>query len=280
MASPLHKFVAGSSQPRTRGASIPRAQDVIINPQFAKRSEAQKRARSPQRSQRMLKPSTQAPRATKSSRLEGQQSIETFFHGPSERPPSQMLARAGMIPSDKPLSKDSGNILTCAFEHCSTIQKLVKSRKVLLRGSPWVPWSHAQAVLKDVLQLSTVLAHLDMQVFAWAPEELLPGFQIKCPSCKLPVTSSEWSRPRILHGLSQISVYTSRLYTCYGCQAGKTPRKKFSADLPEVLAQLPHQLASQRMLLDTGRTLFEAPVLDLVRSLAIRTSCSHRRSAE
>ena len=56
----------------------------------------------------MLKPSTQAPRATKSSRLEGQQSIETFFHGPSERPPSQMLARAGMIPSDKPLSNDSG----------------------------------------------------------------------------------------------------------------------------------------------------------------------------
>ena len=125
-----------------------------------------------------------------------------------------------------------------------------------------------------------------MRVFVWAPEFMRPNLQIRCPYCRGIIISSEWSRPRILHGLAQASFYTTRLYTCPRCPgSNETPktararndsrvRKKFSADMPELLALLPQEVLAKRTLLDTGRILYEAPVLDFVRSMSTRTSWS------
>ena len=44
--------------------------------------------------------------------------------------------------------------------------------------------------------------------------------------------------------------------------------------MPELLALLPQEVLAKRTLVDTGRILYEAPVLDFVRSMSTRTSWS------
>ena len=50
--------------------------------------------------------------------------------------------------------------------------------------------------------------------------------------------------------------------------------KRFLADAPEVLASLPWAIRSQWQFTNTGRSLCDAPVIDLIRTMATKTSWS------
>ena len=118
-------------------------------------------------------------------------------------------------------------------------------------------------------------------IFVWDPMALLPGLNISCPKCGLPASRSNWCSPRHIQRLQGNSVYTTRRYGCYAC--GKTSgqrkprtrtRKLFLADAPEVLASLPSGIRSQWQFTNTGRSLCDAPVIDLIRAMATKTSWS------
>ena len=119
-------------------------------------------------------------------------------------------------------------------------------------------------------------------VFVWSPEHLLPGFKMTCPSCHAATGSSEWVRPRILHGVTQINYYLTCKYSCFNCVAGKSKaagsrhkqRKTFMADARDVLDQLPPGLAAMHNLIDSGKIICEPTVLDFIRAMATKTSWS------
>ena len=287
------------SATRSAGGRVPRAADITLLPLRAPRQKSQRRAdtrSSPKRSKSAMRSCR-----TKARRLEGQSSIQDFFYQHKRAEPIEInlrgdqpsLLSSASIPQSLPTFTNSSELLSSALERCVAVQKLIKSGDIPLHESPWVSWSCVNEVLKKKRNqaitsdaTSVLLAKMDMQIFAWAPDLICPGLQMRCPSCRKPSTSSEWSRPRVVHGLAQAGVYTTSLYTCLHCSASPRlansastrhatrVRKKFSADLPEVLALLPKDVLAKRELFDTGRILYEAPVLDFVRSMSTKTSWS------
>ena len=113
------------------------------------------------------------------------------------------------------------------------------------------------------------------RVFIWAPEKLLRGWRLPCPTCKRATSPSEFSTPRAVHTLTDHYLYVSTKHICYHCGSRKEmlrPKVKMKADRPEVLACMPTSLRRMRHIVEAGRTLFDAEVLDHVRSMATRTS--------
>jgi len=168
-----------------------------------------------------------------------------------------------------------------AQAYCKEIQSKLALRTLLLQGDPWVRPSLPLCRMQyGPASPSARHGHFQHWIFAWSPEHLFPGFKMTCPSCKCAVGSSEWVRPRILHGLTQISYYLTCRYYCVDCGASnskasaskKKPRKVFMADAQDVLAQLPMGLAAVHNLIDSGKIICEVSVLDFVRSMATRTS--------
>ena len=118
-------------------------------------------------------------------------------------------------------------------------------------------------------------------IFVWGPMASPHGLSISCPKCGLPASRSNWCSSRPIQRLHGNSVYITRRYGCYAC--GKTPgqkkpstraMKRFLADAPEVLASLPSAIRSQWQFTNTGRSLCDAPVTDLIRAMATKTSWS------
>ena len=118
-------------------------------------------------------------------------------------------------------------------------------------------------------------------IFVWDPMASSHGLSISCPKCGLPASRSNWCSSRPIQRLQGNSVYITRRYGCYAC--GKPPgqkkpstraMKRFLADAPEVLASLPSAVRSQWQFTNTGRSLCDAPVIDLIRSMATKTSWS------
>ena len=118
-------------------------------------------------------------------------------------------------------------------------------------------------------------------IFVWDPMALHHGLSISCPKCGLPASRSNWCSSRPIQRLHGNSVYITRRYGCYAC--GKTPgqkkpstraMKRFLADAPEVLASLPSAVRSQWQFTNTGRSLCDAPMIDLIRAMATKTSWS------
>ena len=116
-------------------------------------------------------------------------------------------------------------------------------------------------------------------IFVWDPMALHPGLSLSCPKCGLPASRSNWCASRPIQRLQGNCVYTTRRYGCYAC--GKTSgqkkprtrtRKLFLADAPEVLASLPSSIRTQWQFTNTGRSLCDAPVTDLIRAMATKTS--------
>lgn len=127
-------------------------------------------------------------------------------------------------------------------------------------------------------------------VFAWVPERLFPGLQIACPFCGAVCLSTKWATPRKLHTTTRSLVYVTVKYRCRPCKAlakntvsndtadphakPKLAERSFQADCPQLLSRLPHYVRDSWQLIDTGRILCDASVLDMVRALATRTSWS------
>ena len=302
MASSWPRFRLPAQPPaatRSVGGRIPRAADIILLQPQATRQKIQRRA-GPRSSPKRSNSATRSC-PTKARRLEGQSSIQDFFYQQEQVEPTKVdlqrdppfsLCSAG-IPRSLPTFTSSSELLSSALERCVIVQKLLKSGDIPLHESPWVSWSCVNEVIKKKRNCaitsdatSVFLANMDMQIFVWAPDLICPSLQMRCPSCRKPATSSEWSRPRIVHGLTQAGIYTTCLYTCLHCSTSpmltnsastrnaRRVRKKFSADLPEALALLPKDILAKRELFDTGRILYEAPVLDFVRSMSTKASWS------
>ena len=118
-------------------------------------------------------------------------------------------------------------------------------------------------------------------IFVWDPMALLPGLSLSCPSCGLPATRCDWCPSRRIQRLHGNSVYVTARYGCYACGRRSGPKKadtrtmkRFLADAPEVLASLPWAIRSQWQFTNTGRSLCDAPVTDLIRAMATKTSWS------
>ena len=126
-------------------------------------------------------------------------------------------------------------------------------------------------------------------VFVWAPDLLVPGLKVPCPTCKNIVSSTQWTPERPLHTLGRRAVYVTKKYICYNCEAAhhpsalvsalletKTPKvrrqKTFQADNPDVMAAFPVTVRALWPLATNGRILCHSSVVDFVRALATQTS--------
>lgn len=127
---------------------------------------------------------------------------------------------------------------------------------------------------------------LRQDVFVWAPHKTFPGLRVQCPVCSAVVTSQEWTKKRILHGLIEQRVYITVKYRCRVCPARRglqvaghrrtqqNSERKFQADNPEVLATFPVHVQAAWAFRDTGKIICDAGVVDFIRALATRTSWS------
>ena len=125
------------------------------------------------------------------------------------------------------------------------------------------------------------------KVFAWAPEKIFPGRRLRCPICGSTASFDGWRAPWVLHSISGQCVYIVTKHRCRRCPsesarkaekcvgkklAKKRPGKTFMAHAKEVLAQLPANEACLWDFVNTGRTICDATVADLVRAMATRNS--------
>ena len=141
-----------------------------------------------------------------------------------------------------------------------------------LRGSPWVLPAELLRVASEGAMAEVALRP---RIFMWAPEKLLRGWRLPCPTCKRATSPSEFSTPRVVHTLTDHYLYVSTKHICYHCGSRREmlrPKVKINADRPEVLACVPTSLRRMRHIVEAGRTLFDVEVLDHVRSMATRTS--------
>lgn len=129
---------------------------------------------------------------------------------------------------------------------------------------------------KEALNLVTQPA-----VFLWAPEQFYECARIQCPACGSAGSVHGWGETRVLQRISSKCVYTSRRYACNVCLTRPAPgkaslasirAKTFLADSEAVMASFPAVVRSAWNFVDMGRVLCDAPLLDLVRSSATKSS--------
>ena len=106
-------------------------------------------------------------------------------------------------------------------------------------------------------------------MFLWAPDEIYPGTQLKCPVCGSTTSRKWWGDQRVLHGISTQSLYVSRRHACDICKPNT-----FLADSEAAMALLPLPVQSAWNFSNMGRVLCDAPLADLLRSSATKSSWS------
>ena len=131
--------------------------------------------------------------------------------------------------------------------------------------------------LLDALDLLSLCTR--PSIFVWDPAAMFPELKILCPTCGSLASRSNWCQPRTLHQLHGNSSYITIRYRCFTCVA--KPKKAspkgrrmtyFLADAPAVLASFPKYVSSLWHFVNTGRNLYDAPTIDLIRSMATKTS--------
>ena len=205
--------------------------------------------------------------------------------------------------TDKAAANEPGAEVADVEQYASEVKRQIESGLVNLRGNPWVPppniFLHATIInegrrregepelgAKEALQLV-----LWPSIFVWAPVLLMPGHKMTCPACQAPASSWHWLPHRVLHGINGHHIYVTTEHFCYGCTpspnknggavcpsstARLRKQRQFQADAADASQLLPAHLAAMWKIFSTGRggTLCEAAVVDLVRSMATRTSWS------
>ena len=190
-----------------------------------------------------------------------------------------------------------------ADDYVASVKTKIDSGRLDITGNPTIKPSNPFVILSNAKSLQRLESSISPtaeniaalsscpSVFAWVPEKIFPGVEVKCPACKSVVTCARWARDKILHGLATHLVYVTKEYTCYKCVAkprleqqatslediavdGKRHRKQFQADTPGALAVLPEYVQASWKFVNTGRILCDAGVVDFVRALATRTSWS------
>ena len=181
--------------------------------------------------------------------------------------------------------------LAAMQDYCKEVQQKLDAGELFLNGNPWLLRPCAEQVARakhtkqkelgrDGLDSATALhCALRPSLFVWDPKKLGQNIEILCPECGRPGRKSEWNPPRILHGISDTYLYMTRTYTCNECDCSKgqaqgRKRTKFSADAPSVRSSLPSDISAMYTFFDTGRTLCEITLIDLIRSMATKTSWS------
>ena len=205
----------------------------------------------------------------------------------NEEPASQISSNSTDI-SDQIWSSRP---FTAMQAYCKEIQQKLDAGDLFLNGNPWLQQSCAEQVArsKNIQQkelgregIDTVTAlhcALRPNLFVWDPVKLGHNIEVLCPACGRPGSKSGWNLPRILHGISDIALYMTRTYTCNACDWSKgraegRKRTKFSADAPSVRRRLPSDILAMYKIFDTGRTLCEITLVDLIRSMSTKTSWS------
>ena len=129
---------------------------------------------------------------------------------------------------------------------------------------------------KDIWNLCT-----RPNIFVWDPVAVFPGLSILCPRCRSPAHRCQLCQPRLLRQLGGDSMYVTMEYGCYTCGSTSVSRgskqrskKRFRADAPAVRASLPNYVSSLWCFMDTGKMICDVAVVDLVRSLATKSSWS------
>ena len=176
-------------------------------------------------------------------------------------------------------------------EYIRQVIEDISANKLDLRGSPWIvpasPFNEATKINKKrersgepPLNADEVL-HLVTKplLFIWAPEKLLPGLRICCPTCSSVASGTRWAQPRLLHDTNGQYQYLATRHLCSVCSATtsstrKRSEKTFMSDSKEAIRTLPANVAHLWDVTDTGKRLCRNSVVDLVRAMATRTSWS------
>ena len=199
--------------------------------------------------------------------------------------------------------KDFRKFAESTNKYIATVKRKIDAGDLALRSDPivkpdqpiseMVPIGHRDNLTEEMPPTASEIATASSlpTVYAWVPEKIFPGIDIKCPACKSKVTSAHWARDKLLHGLATQMVYITKEYTCYHCVVrpclqhaatslkdqvgcGKRKRKRFQADTPETLSTFPPYVRDFWKFVNSGRILCEMGVIDFVRAAATRTSWS------
>ena len=246
---------------------------------------------SPRIKKAISKPSAGKPKMTK-IHGKGQKSILDFMSKQNTKELKQ-----GGLPHHRnaltmPMPPDQG--IQNTETYIEQLKSDISAGRRKLSGNPWVypnnPFqeivdTQAQRMAAGEPQLTSPEAlclFVRPVVFIWAPQILAPASLIRCPACHMPAAREGWGSTKILHKLAGQCLYIATKHACRMCP-GHNPtakskkkqcKKTFLADEPEVVAQLPESVKSLWSFVDTGRTLCEHSLADLIHALSTRTSWS------
>ena len=252
---------------------VPRACDIVTTRPILVRKRIQKLS---------VRSKTRTMSRTSGSRLDGGVSSASVLSmllrpGQHEAPPELAVAKGSAHEPRVVIGDDS--------EYITNLLREISSGYAL-QGKPWVfppdPY-HAAAEInrqrqRDEERLIDAREALNLvlrpTVFVWAPDKLFPGLSVLCPLCRQPMSSSEWWRRKTLHTVTGCCAYITMRYSCR-CQAlRKQSSARFLGDAPAVMALLPKCVTSKWDLVNAGKLLCDASIIELVRAMATRTSWS------
>ena len=187
--------------------------------------------------------------------------------------------------TSRPCSKQPRNPIRDTASYMQKLQTDVSEGRLLLHGSPWVVPEDAfraasrineerSAANESFIESSEAL-HLILRptVFVWAPQKLLPGFNLRCPCCNQRTNKVRWCRARVLHRVDGQCLYVATRHTCQKCPAN--PRQHdaaFQSDAPDVIATLPESLRQLWPFMDTGRNLIDTELATFCSAMSLRSS--------
>jgi len=184
------------------------------------------------------------------------------------------------------------------------LKRAISEGRMVLRGDPWIvpsdPFQEAVAINaqrqhdgeRQIDATDALNLVMRLKLFVWAPEIIFPGRRLRCLTCGSTTSFDGWKGPRVLHSISGLFVYIASKHKCRRCSAisgcksqrraknrtakkatsDKRPKTTFMADAKEALAQLPAYEARLWDFVNTGRTICDASVANLVRAMATRNS--------
>ena len=266
--------------PRAVHRGVPRAKDLVLRGPYMKKRVVIKRGAAKKKKDAAQKKCE--PKPTTMTVVDWLLKASTSKNVQPERP------------EDCPNTSEPKEPIKNNTEYIEQLQHDIIAGHCHLQGNPWIIPRHPfqEAIEINKQRSNDGERHIDAvealnlvlrpSVFVWAPTKLFPGLAICCPGCKMPSTYMRWARPRILHSLNGLCTYIVARHICYQCQStlkrttsqsqGQRAKETFMADAPEVMASLPSTATCLWDFVNTGRTLCDATVVDLVRALATRTS--------
>ena len=99
--------------------------------------------------------------------------------------------------------------------YLKSIMEAIDAGNIGLEGQPLIRSTAPAALAKTIVKhrrssQESLLSEEELallvqrpDVFVWIPDRIVPGLQIQCVNCGGQVTSTEWSRVKMAHGLSK-----------------------------------------------------------------------------